>query len=328
LRLTAASSPQIRSDDNVKVTMGDVILALVPLAIIAVFYYGMRAFILIMISVISCVVFEYLYRRLFGRSRSIGDFSAIITGIIIAYNMPVTVPLWLPIAGSFFAIIIVKQLFGGIGKNIFNPAVAGIAFLTVSWPSFMSNFPLTYNPEPLFSTPAPTGSDLGVTALSALMDHHIPPSNKLEMMLGNTPGNLGTACIIVVLVAGLYLLYRRIISWQIPLAFLGTVALFAAIFPRSPSGRLDSVFYELTSGSLIFAAIYMATDPVTSPVTGRARLIFGFGCGVFTVLLRYFGHYPEGAYFAILLMNPFVLALDRLTWKLRVRGGKMLYAKE
>jgi electron transport complex protein RnfD len=326
MRLTAASSPQIRSGDNVKVTMGDVILALVPIAVISAIYYGMRALILIMISVICCVAFEYLYRRVFGRSRSIGDFSAIITGFIIAYNMPVTVPLWLPVVGSFFAIIIVKQIFGGIGKNIFNPAVAGILFLTVSWPSYMSTFPLPYNPEPLFSTP--TGFETGIPVLAALKAASMPPSNKLEMLGGYTPGNLGTAFIIIIVIGGLYLLYRRIINWQIPVSFLGAVALAAAIFPRSPSGRLDSVFYELTSGSVIFVAIYMATDPVTSPVTGRARFIFGFGCGVFTVLLRYFGGYPEGAYFAILLMNPFVLALDRLTWKLRVRGGKMLYAKE
>ena len=326
MRLTAASSPQIRSGDNVKVTMGDVILALAPLAVIAVFYYGYRALMLILISAVSSVVFEYLYRRFFRRSRSIGDFSAMITGVILAFNMPVTVPLWLPVVGSFFAIVVVKQLFGGIGKNIFNPAVAGIAFLTVSWQSFMSTFPLPNNPEPIFATPVTF--EAGRTALAALKAGILPDSYKNEMMLGYTPGNLGTACIVVIIAAGLYLLYRRIISWQIPVSFLGAVALFAFVFPRCPSGRLDSVFYELTSGSLLFAAVFMATDPVTSPVTGRARFIFGFGCGIFTVLLRYFGVYPEGAYFAILLMNPFVLALDRLTWKMRAKGGKMLYAKE
>jgi electron transport complex protein RnfD len=327
LRLAAASSPQIRSGDNVKVTMGDVIILLIPLVVIAVFYYGWRALVLTLISVISSIAFEYLYRRFFGRSRSIGDLSAIITGFFIAFNMPVTAPLWLPVLGSFFAIVIVKQLYGGIGKNVFNPAVAGIAFLTVSFPGLMSIFPMPFNHLPVFATPK--GFETGRTALTVLKSFLAPDNKNYEMMIGYIPGNFGTACIAVILIAGLYLLYRRIISWQIPVSFLGVVAIAAAIFPRSPTGRLDSIFYELTSGSLMFAAIFMATDPVTSPVTGRARLIYGACCGFFTVLLRYNGIYPEGsAYFAILLMNPFALALDRLTWKLRVRGGKILYAKD
>lgn len=326
MRLTAASSPHIRSGDNVKVTMGDVIILLIPLVVVAIFYYDWRALILTLVSVVSSVVFEYLYRRLFGRSRSIGDFSAIITGFFIAFNMPVSVPLWMPVLGSFFGIIVVKQLYGGIGKNIFNPAVAAIAFLTISFPGLMSAFPNAFNALPVFSTPK--SFETGRTVLAALKAGLLPDNKKYEIMFGYTPGNLGTACIVVILIAGLYLLYRRIISWQIPVAFLGVVAIAAAIFPRCPSGRLDSVFYELTSGSLIFAAVFMATDPVTSPVTKRARLIYGACCGLFTVILRYNGIYPEGAYFAILLMNPFALALDRLTWKLRVRGGKILYAKE
>jgi electron transport complex protein RnfD len=329
LRLTAASSPHIRSGDNVKVTMGDVILTLIPLVVISVFYFGWRALMITLVSVLSSIIFEYLYRRIFGRSRSIGDFTAIITGIIIALNMPVTVPLWMPAIGSFFAVIVVKQLYGGIGKNIFNPAVAAIAFLTVTWPGIMKTFTVPFDPLPLFATPpTPPANEVGVFALDLLKKGNLPFNTHLDMILGYTPGNLGTGMIIIILIAALYLLYRRIISWQIPVAFLGTVAIAAAIFPRSPSGRLDSVFYELTSGSLMFAAIFMATDPVTSPVTGVGRIIFGFCCGLFTVVLRYFGIYPEGAYFAILMMNPFVLALDRLAWKLRVRGGRMLYAKE
>ena len=326
MRLVSASSPQIRSGDNVKVTMGDVIIVLIPLIFVAFFYYGARSLILILTSVLSSVIFEYLYRKLFGRSRSIGDFSAIITGLLIAFNLPATAPVWLPVVGSFFAIVIVKQLYGGIGKNIFNPAVAGIAFMTVTWQGVMSSFPLPFNSLPLFATPK--NFETGRTALTALKAGIQPDSLKYEMMLGSTPGYLGTACIVVVIIGGLYLLYRRIINWQIPLAFLGTVAVAAALFPRCPSGRLDSVFYELTSGSLLFAAVYLANDPVTSPVTGRARFIYGFFCGFFTVVLRYFGTYPEGAYFAILLMNPFAIALDRLTWKFRVKGGRMLYAKE
>jgi Na+-translocating ferredoxin:NAD+ oxidoreductase subunit D len=326
MRLTAASSPQIRSGDNVKVTMGDVIILMIPLEVVAIFYYGWRALALTLVSILSSVVFEYLYRRLFGRSRSIGDLSAIVTGFFIAFCMPATAPIWYPVLGSFFAIVIVKQLYGGIGKNVFNPAVAGIAFLTVTFPGVMSTFPNPFNSIPLFATPK--AFETGRTALAALRAGIQPDNKKYEMMFGYTPGNLGTACIVVILIAGLYLLYRRIINWQVPVCFLGVVAIAAAIFPRCPSGRLDSVFYELTSGSLLFAALFMATDPVTSPVTGRARAIYGACMGFFTVILRYNGIYPEGAFFAILLMNPFALALDRLDWKLRVRGGRMLYAKE
>lgn len=326
MRLAAASSPHVRSGDNVKITMGDVIILLIPIAIIAVFYYGFRALVLTLISVLSCIVFEYLYRRIMGKYRSIGDFSAIVTGFLIAYSMPVTAPLWMPVAGAFFAIIIVKQLYGGIGKNVFNPAAAAVVFLTVAWPGIMSAFPMPFNKVPLFATPS--HFETGRTALAALRAGNLPDNLKYEMMIGYTPGTLGTACIIVILIAAVYLLYRRIISWQIPVAFLGTVALAALLFPRCPSGRLDSVFFELTSGSLLFVSIYMATDPVTSPVTGLARLIYGVCCGLITVLIRYFGIYPEGAFFAVLLMNPFVVALDRLAWKFRVRGGRLQYAKE
>ena len=326
MRLTATSSPHIHGNDSVRITMGDVLILLVPVTVIAVYYYGMRALTMTLISCVSSVALEYLYRRLLGHSKSIGDLSAVITGAYIAFNMPVTAPLWYPVIGSFFAVVVVKQLFGGIGRNIFNPAAAGIAFLTVAWPGIMTAFPLPFGHLPLFATPH--GFQTGRTALAALKSGILPDNYLYEMMIGYTPGNLGTACILIILIGGLYLLYRRIINWQIPVSFLGAVALVALIFPRCPSGRLDSVLYELCSGSLLFAAVFMATDPVTSPVTSIGRLIFGFCCGLLTALIRYFGLYPEGAYFAVLFMNPFVLALDRLSWKLRVKGGRLLYAKE
>ena len=326
MRLAAASSPHIRSGDNVKVTMGDVVVMMVPLTILAVFYYGWRALVLTLVSVASCMLFEYLYRRMFGRGFSLSDLSAVVTGFLIAMNLPVSVPLWMPVIGAFFAIVIVKQLYGGIGRNVFNPAAAGIAFLTVTFPGIMSTFPIAFNSMPVFATPQKF--ETGRTVLAALKAHILPDNQAAEVMFGYTPGNFGTACIVVILIAGAYLLYRRIINWQIPAGFLGVVAAAALIFPRCPSGRLDSVFFELTSGSLIFAALFMATDPVTTPVTGRARFIFGACCGFLTVVLRYNGVYPEGVYFAILMMNPFSLALDRLVWRLRAKGGELLYAKE
>lgn len=326
MRLTAASSPHIRGGDNVRVTMVDVVILLIPLVAMSVFYYGFRALLLVLISCAAAVLSELVFRRLMRRPGGVTDFSAVITGAFVALSMPATVPLWLPAVGSCFAILVVKQLFGGIGKNIFNPAAAATAFLTVTWPGVMSIFPQTFNRLPLFTTPH--GFETGRSVQAALRAGILPDNHLYELLIGDTPGNMGTGCVLILLIGGAYLLYRRIINWQIPVAFVGTVALFAAIFPRSPSGRPDSVWFELTSGSLLFVALLMATDPVTSPVTSIGRLIFGFGCGFFTVLMRYFGVYPEGAYFAVLLMNPFVLALDRLSWHIRMKGGKLLYAKE
>lgn len=326
MRLFAASSPHIRHGDDVKITMGDTILPLIFLLAISFYYYGIRTLTITAVSVISCVAFEYLYRRIIGKTRSIGDLSAIVTGMIMGLCMPVTVPIWFPIVGGFFSMVIVKQLYGGLGRNIFNPAAAGICMLTVTWPGVMSVFPLPTNHFAAFATPQ--NFETGRTVLSALKDGQLPDNNFFELLIGYTPGNFGTSAILIIIIAALVLLYRRIISFHIPVGFLGTVALAALVFPRCPSGRLDSVLYELLSGSVIFAAVFMATDPVTSPVTHSGRFLYGVCCGILTVVLRYFGIYPEGAFFALLIMNPFVLVFDRLGWKLRVKGGKLLYEQD
>ena len=313
MRLTVGSSPHVRQDDNITIIMGDVLVALLPVICIAFYYYGIRVLTLTLISVVSCVAFEYLYRRILHKSKTVGDLSAVVTGALIACCLPVSAPWWFPVLGAFFAVVVVKQLFGGIGRNVFNPAVAAVAFLTVTWPGIMSVFPVPFSSFTWFKTPQ--NFRVGKTVLSQLKENMMPTPSHLEMLLGNRAGNLGTCAVLVILIAALYLLYRRIIHWQIPVAFVGTVALLAWLFPRSPSGRLDSLFYEIMSGSLIFIAVFMATDPATSPVTGGGMLLFGALCGVVTVFLRYFGNYPEGAVFAVLLLNPFSLQLDRLAWR-------------
>lgn len=326
MRLFASSSPHVRQGDDIKITMGDTILPLVFLLAAAIYYTGVRALTITAVSVVSCVAFEYLYRRILGKSRSVGDMSAVVTGMIIAFCMPVSAPLWFPVVGGFFAIIIVKQLFGGIGRNIFNPAAAAICLLTVTWPGIMSTFPDATSKFSAFATP--TDFETGITVLASLKNGTLPSNKPFEMLIGYTPGNLGTTEILIIAIAAFVLLYRRIISWRVPLSFLGTVALAALIFPRSPSGRLDSVIYELMSGSVAFVAVFMATDPVTSPVTKFGRVFYGMACGIITVFIRYFGIYPEGAFFAVLLMNPFVLAFDRLGWKISAKGGRLLYEQE
>lgn len=326
MRLFAASSPHLRQGDDIRITMGDTILPLAFLLAVATYYTGVRALILTAVSVLSCVVFEYLYRRILGKTRSIGDMSAVVTGIIIAFCMPVSAPMWFPIIGGFFAIVVVKQLFGGLGRNIFNPAAAAICLLTVTWPGVMSTFPQPTAKFAAFATPK--NFETGVTVLSSLKNGTLPNNNFFDQLFGYTPGNLGTMSIFIIAVAAFVLLYRRIISWRVPLSFLGTVALIALIFPRSPSGRLDSVLFELMSGSVAFVAVFMAADPVTSPVTDLGRVFYGVSCGIVTAFMRYNGIYPEGAFFALLLMNPFVLAFDRLGWKLSAKGGRLLYEQE
>jgi electron transport complex protein RnfD len=318
LRLTVGSSPHVKHNDSIQIMMGDVLVALIPVLCIAFYYYGIRAAILTGISILSCIIFEYLYTRILGKPRTIGDLSAIVTGILIACNIPATAPLWFPAVGAFFGIVIVKQLFGGIGKNIFNPAVAAIVFLNVTWKGIMSLFPLPFATLPWLQNPQ--GFTTEQTVLASLGQHLLPTSVPYEMLLGNRPGFMGSGAILVILVAGLYLLYRRIISLEVPFAFVGTVALLAYIFPRSPAGPVSSMIFEIMSGSLIFIAIFMATDPTTSPVTSSGRLLYGVLFGVLTVFIRYNGIYPEGAFFALLIINPFAMSFDKLSWKLRKRG--------
>lgn len=326
MRLFAASSPHIKNTDDIRTMMGDTLIPLLFLLFAAIYYHGIRALTLSAVSVLSCIVFEYLYRRFLRKNRTIGDLSCVVTGLMIAFCMPVTAPLWFPIVGSFFAIIVVKQLFGGIGRNIFNPAIAAVCLLTVSWPGVMSQLPMPTAKFDAFATPKDFQQGIAVTTY--LQNRTLPSSSIAEILIGYVPSFIGTGTILIILVAGAILLFRRLINFRIPLTFLGTIAIFALIFPRCPSGRIDSMFYELMSGSVMFIAFFMATDPTTSPVTDLGRAIYGFSCGLVTVFMRYFGVYPEGAFFAVLLMNPFVLALDRLSWKITSKGGRLLYEQD
>lgn len=229
MRLVVGAAPHLRHEDGIRVSMGDLIITMIPILLMAFYYYGLRVVVLTAVSVACCVIFEYICRKVMHKPRSIGDLSAVVTGVILAFNMPATAPWWFPVAGSFFAIVIVKQLFGGIGRNVFNPALSAVVFLSVSWPGIMSTFPLPFNTLPVWNTPA--GFETGRTVLSSLKAGIVPDNTLLEMFLGSRPGYLGTCAVIVMLAGGLYLLYRRIISWTIPVSFLGTVALAAFIFP-------------------------------------------------------------------------------------------------
>lgn len=328
MRLLVGSSPHIRHEETVSIMMGDMLFALAPMAVMSYIYYGFRALLLILISVVSSIAFEYVYTRLYGRRSTVGDLSAAVTGAVLACCLPATAPLWFPVLGAFVAVIVVKQLFGGLGKNIFNPALTAVVFLTVTWPGILSSFPKPYRGLALFG--ANSGYSTDATALASLKNGLLPSVSPAEMLWGDHAGALGTGAVVVLLIAALYLLYRRLINWQVPAAFLGTVAVFALLLPRCPlaAGRFTSVFYELTGGSLLFIAFFMATDPATSPVSSFGRLLYGVLCGAFTVLFRTLGIYPEGAFFALLLMNPLSAPLDKIAWRLKVKGGTLLHARE
>lgn len=322
--LTMTASPHIKSPIKTKNIMGDVIIALIPALIWSVYVFGFRALTITAISVISCVLFEYLYRKLMKKSNTISDLSAVVTGILLAYCLPISVPLWIPVVGAFFAIVIAKQLYGGIGKNVINPALAARVFLFIAYPSQVSSFTAAGNTK---LSPVAMSIELndtikaGATPLASLKEGVAPSEDVLSALIGNTAGCIGEVSAALLILTGLFLIIRKVITWHIPVAYMGTVALITLLFPTVASvSRLDFMLYELFTGGLILGAFFMATDYVTSPVTNKGRIIYGVGCGLITVFVRYFGGYPEGVSFAILIMNLFVWYLDKAT-KPKAFGG-------
>lgn len=310
-------APHLQADDNIRTLMGDMLIVSVVFLLAAVFYHGFRALALAVVSVLACLLSEWLFFRLRGRKWEKVDPGTVITGLFIAFCLPASVPFWIPVVGAVFATIAVKQLFGGTGKNRFNPSAAAICLLMLIWPRDTGTFPQALERLPLFSGRLESGQ----AVLQALQSGAAPNNTPLELFFGNHPDFSGTGCILLLLLGGAYLFHRRAIPWQIPAAFSGVVALAAFLFPRGPFGRMDSVFYELFSGAVLFAALFMATDPVTSPATGLGQLFYGAGGGLLTVLFRRLGLFPEGAFLAVLLMNLFVWPLDLAAWRLKTHAN-------
>ena len=330
--LLVASSPHVKSGRTTKSVMLDVIIALSPIVVCSAFFFSLRALVLIAISVCSCVLFEYLFNRLMKRQQTIGDLSAVVTGLLLAFNLPVTVPIYFPIIGAAFAILVVKMLYGGIGQNVVNPAIAARIFLMVCFSSEMTTWvaPLTgattsTSHLPLFATPdvVSTATPLSYFESAATASTLAANYSLLNCFLGTVGGCLGETSAVLLLLGGLYLIYKKIISPRIPLSFLGTIAIITFLFPITPAlGRMEGMLYQLLSGGLMLSAFFMATDYTTSPTTPTGRIIFGVGCGLITVLIRYFGAYPEGVSFAILLMNFFVWYIDHHTIPKTLGGAK------
>ena len=305
------STPHIRARATVTSVMGEVLLALSPAAVMAVVYMGLPALWVMLTSVAACVGFEACCQKLMKRPVTIGDLSAAVTGLLLAFNLPASAPLWMVVVGAFIAVVLVKQLFGGIGQNFMNPALTARAALLAAYPVHMTNW-----------TVAPLDAITSPTPLAALKENALSPqaSDIVNALLGRVGGCLGETCAVALLIGGIYLLVRRIISWRIPVVYLGTVFALTWIFGRGGFFTGNPV-YESLLGGLLLGAFFMATDYTTSPITPVGQFLMGFGCGVITVLIRVYGSYPEGVSYSILLMNLAVPLLDRVT-RPRVYGAK------
>ncbi len=299
MTLTVTSSPHVHGKFRTNKIMLDVIIALLPALVVGVVMLGVRALLVTGISVASAVIFESLWCLITKRKITVLDGSAVVTGLLLAMTLPVTVPLWQVVVGDFFAIIVIKALFGGLGQNIFNPALAARAFMMLIYPVGLTRYP-----------------DLdGVTSATPL--HHmvmpaLPEQSLLDMFLGRCPGSIGEISALALIIGGIYLVIKKVISPRIPLAYVGTLAVLALVFHKTDSALMWSA-YNVLSGGLILGAVFMATDYTTSPVTHKGQILYGVGCGVLTLLFRYFGLFPEGVTYAILLMNMLVWFLDRHT---------------
>ena len=301
MNLTVTSSPHIRGDFRSSRMMLDVVLALVPSLIVGVIVLGFRALVVTLISMAAAVAAEYLWSLILKRRNTIIDCSALVTGMLFALTLPSTVPYWIAAAGSAFAIIVAKLMCGGLGQNIFNPALFSRAVAMLLFPAALTRYPA-----------------LGVDAVSSSTPlHHmvmpaLPEESILDMFLGNCPGSIGELSALALLAGGIYLILRDVISDRIPFAYLATVAVLTLVFHKTENA-IAWMLYSLFSGGVMLGAFFMATDFVTSPVTKPGQVLFGIGCGVFTVIFRYFGLFPEGVTYAILLMNLLVWAIDHST---------------
>jgi electron transport complex protein RnfD len=315
--LTVSPSPHIHQGQTIPRIMYDVIIAMLPAFIFSIYVFGLGALVVTLIAVLSAVLFEFLITKyILKREPDILDGSAIVTGMLLAFNVPSNLPWWLVVIGSFVAIGIGKMSFGGLGNNPFNPALVGRVFLLISFPVHMTTWPV-----PFESRMTLTDIVTGATPLSIIKDglkneeslasliEKIPGS--IDLLLGTQPGSLGEMSALLLIIGFLYLLFRKVITWHIPVIIIGTMFVFSgALWFANPDRFINPVFHILTGGAML-GAIYMATDYVTSPMTIRGVVIYSIGIGVITILIRVFGAYPEGISFAILIMNAFVPLLNK-----------------
>lgn len=298
-----SGTPHVRSKESIQSIMRDVIIALVPATAAGIYYFGLKALILIVASIVSAVFFEWLYEKLLKKPVTISDLSAVVTGLLLAMNLPASAPIWVAIVGSAFAIIFAKQLFGGLGQNFINPALAGRAFLMASYPTEMTAWtaPVGFSGADAVSVATPLSELKAGTPLTASLS---------DLVLGNIGGCIGETCAVALIIGFIYLLYKHVISWKIPVIYVATVFVLFALIGRN---GVRMPVQELFVGGLMLGAIFMATDYASSPVTPKGQIIFAVGCGLLTFLIRSFGGYPEGVSYSILIMNLCVPLIERFT---------------
>lgn len=310
LNLTGSSAPHIRTENGTRQMMAAVLTALLPALGFAVYNFGPRPAINVLVSAGGCCVFELLFRLARRQDMTVGDLSAAVTGTLLALSCPASVPYWILLLGDFFAVVVVKQLCGGIGKNLVNPALAAQTLLMLLWPGRMCLWVAPHTSVALWgaveAATIPTPLELlQANDLAGLRELYSLP----EMLVGLTSGAAGEVSALLLLAGGLFLMGRKVISWRIPVGFLGSAAVLTFLFAWG-NNRTEWMLCELLSGGLLLAAFFLATDPVTSPISPTGQVIYGVGCGFFTVLLRYYGPWAEGAGLAVLLMNLLARPLD------------------
>lgn len=294
-RLVVSVSPHIRAREDVRTIMSDVVLALSPALVASIIFFGRRALLIVSVSIFFSVASELFWQRLWRKKITVVDLSSVVTGMLLAFVLPPSSPLWIVAIGAFVAIILGKQIFGGLGYNPFNPALVARAVLLASWPVYMTTWTRPFDG-------VTTASPLGIVKME--LDQKLP--SYLEMFLGNRAGCLGEISVLALLVGAAYLLYRKQITWHIPVSYIGTVGLVCLLLKRDP-------LFNIMAGGLILGAFFMATDMVTSPLTRRGKLVFGVGCGLLTVLIRFTGGFPEGVCYSILIMNMLTPIIDKIT---------------
>ena len=322
LKLTVSSSPHVNSPVSTRSLMLDVLIALIPALCMGVYFFGPRALVLTLVSVAGCEAFEMLYRKLLKKPGTAGDLSAAVTGVLLAFVCPVALPYWTILIGDFFAMMVVKQLFGGLGKNFLNPALAGRAFLMLSYPVFMTTwvkpginnwFGITAAVGDAVTAATPMGTMHGSTVAAATLPWLGEAGSTLQdLFIGNVGGCIGEVSALALIIGGAYRIFRGVINIRIPGAYIGTVAVLTLIFAKGDNNFMW-MLSQLFGGGLMLGAFFMATDYVTSPCTPKGEIIFGVGCGLLTVFIRYFGGYPEGVSYAILLMNVCTPIIEKYT---------------
>lgn len=296
-----SGTPHVRSKESIQSIMRDVIIALVPATAAGIYYFGIKALILIVAAIVSAVFFEWLYEKITKKPVTINDLSAVVTGLLLAMNLPASAPVWVAIVGSAFAIIFAKQLFGGLGQNFINPALAGRAFLLASYPTEMTTWVV---PNGLAADAATYATPL------AQLKNGTLDASLGQLVMGQVGGCIGETCAIALIIGGLYLLYKHVISWKIPVIYIATVFILFAVLGRH---GLRMPVQEIFAGGVMLGGIFMATDYASSPVTPKGQVIFAIGAGLLTYLIRTFGGYPEGVSYSILIMNCCVPLIERFT---------------